>query len=91
MKVIDLKIRKYIVSSLTWAEGNVCSTRIWLDHILKKKIHLVVDWSKDNKEDYLQAMERSPIKDVEIKHLLKGALTDRIDDREIINGYRNCT
>lgn len=64
-------------------EGNGRSTRIWLDHILKSEIGMVVDWSKVDKEDYLLAMERSPIKDVEMKHLLKAALTDAIDDREV--------
>lgn len=64
-------------------EGNGRSTRIWLDHILKDEIGRVVDWSKVDKEDYLLAMERSPIKDVEIKVLLKGALTDEIDSRDI--------
>ncbi len=57
--------------------------RIWLDMILKQELRLVVDWSRVDKEDYLLAMERSPIKDVEIKVLLKNALTDRVDDREI--------
>lgn len=64
-------------------EGNGRSTRIWLDHILKSEIGMVVDWSKVDKEDYLLAMERSPIKDVEMKHLLKEVLTDAIDDREV--------
>ena len=64
-------------------EGNGRSTRIWLDHILKNKIGKVVDWSKVDKEDYLLAMERSPIKDVEIKVLLKGTLTDEINSREV--------
>ena len=64
-------------------EGNGRSTRIWLDLILKKEIKLVVDWNKVDKEDYLLAMERSPIKDVEIKVLLKNALTDQINDREV--------
>ena len=64
-------------------EGNGRSTRIWLDLILKKEIGYVVDWSKVDKEDYLLAMERSPIKDIEIKFLLKNALTDNIYDREI--------
>ena len=64
-------------------EGNGRSMRIWLDMILKKELKQVVDWSKVNKEDYLLAMERSPIKDVEIKVLLKSALTNRIDDREV--------
>ena len=64
-------------------EGNGCSTSIWLDHILKNEIGKVIDWSKVDKEDYLLAMERSPIKDVEIKVLLKGALTDKINSREV--------
>ncbi len=64
-------------------EGNGRSTRIWLDMILKKELKLVVDWNKVDKEDYLLAMERSPIKDVEIKVLLKNALTDQISSREV--------
>ena len=64
-------------------EGNGRSTRIWLDHILKTEIGKVMDWSKVDKEDYLLAMERSPIKDVEIKVLLKAALTDEINSREV--------
>ena len=64
-------------------EGNGRSARIWLDMILRKEIGKVVDWSKINKADYLLAMERSPIKNVEIKFLLKEALTDKIDDREV--------
>ena len=64
-------------------EGNGRSTRIWLDHILKKEIAQVIDWSQVDKEDYLLAMERSPIKDIEIKHILRNALTDKITDREI--------
>ena len=64
-------------------EGNGRSTRIWLDLMLKKEIGYVVDWSKVDKEDYLLAMERSPIKDIEIKFLLKNALTDNVNDREI--------
>ena len=64
-------------------EGNGRSTRIWLDLILKKELNLVVDWSKVDKTDYLLAMERSPIKDTEIKELLKQSLTDKVDDREV--------
>ena len=64
-------------------EGNGRSTRLWLDAILKKELQQVIDWSKVDKENYLLAMERSPIKDVEIKTLLKAALTDQIDDREV--------
>jgi cell filamentation protein len=64
-------------------EGNGRATRIWLDHILKNELGMVVDWSLVEKEDYLLAMERSPIKDIEIKHLLKNALTDKVDDRQV--------
>lgn len=64
-------------------EGNGRATRIWLDLIFKKELKMVVDWNKIYKEDYLSAMERSPIKDIEIKHLLKNALTDKINDREV--------
>lgn len=78
-------IEKYVEMNIAhpFREGNGRSTRIWLDHILKNGIGKVVDWSKVDKEDYLLAMERSPIKDVEIKVLLKGALTDEIDSRDI--------
>lgn len=64
-------------------EGNGRSMRIWLDCILRMEIGKVVDWSKVDKEDYLLAMERSPIRDIEIKHILKNALTDEIDSREM--------
>ena len=64
-------------------EGNGRSTRIWLDEILKKELSKVVDWSRVDKEDYLLAMERSPIKSTEIKAILKNALTDKIEDREV--------
>ena len=64
-------------------EGNGRATRIWLDMIFKKELKKVVDWSKIDKEDYLLAMERSPIKDIEIKHILRHALTDKINDREV--------
>ena len=79
----DAIIEKYVEMNVAhpFREGNGRSTRIWLDCILKKELGKVVDWSKVNKEDYLLAMERSPIKDVEIKVLLKEALTDKIDDR----------
>ena len=78
-------IEKYVEMNIAhpFREGNGRSTRIWLDHILKNEIGKVVDWSKVDKEDYLLAMERSPIKDVEIKVLLKGALTDEINSREV--------
>lgn len=81
----DEIIEKYIEMNIIhpFREGNGRSARIWLDLILKKELGLVVDWSKVNKEDYLLAMERSPIKDVEIKELLKKALTDKINDREV--------
>lgn len=79
----DEIIEKYVEMNVAhpFREGNGRSTRIWLDCILKKELGLVIDWSKVDKEDYLLAMERSPIKDVEIKILLKAALTDKIDDR----------
>lgn len=78
-------IEKYVEMNIAhpFREGNGRSTRIWLDHILKNEIGKVIDWSKVDKEDYLLAMERSPIKDVEIKVLLKCALTDETDSREI--------
>lgn len=78
-------VEKYVEMNIAhpFREGNGRSTRIWLDHILKNEISKVVDWSKVDKEDYLLAMERSPIKDVEIKVLLKGALTDEINSREV--------
>ncbi len=78
-------IEKYVEMNVAhpFREGNGRSTRIWLDSILKEKLKLVIDWSKVDKEDYLLAMERSPIKDVEIKVLLRAALTDKIDDREV--------
>ena len=81
----DEIIEKYVEMNIAhpFREGNGRSTRIWLDHILKVEIGMVVDWSKVDKEDYLLAMERSPIKDVEIKVLLKSALTDEINSREI--------
>lgn len=81
----DEIIEKYVEMNVAhpFREGNGRSTRIWLDHILKKELHLVVDWSKVNKGDYLSAMERSPIKDLEIKFLIKNALTEHIDDREV--------
>ncbi len=81
----DEIIEKYIEMNIAhpFREGNGRSTRIWLDRILKKEIHQVVDWSKVDKEDYLLAMERSPIKNTEIKLLLKSALTDKVEDREV--------
>ena len=78
-------IEKYVEMNIAhpFREGNGRSTRIWLDLILKKELNVVVDWSKIDKTDYLLAMERSPIKDVEIKELLKQGLTNKIDDREV--------
>lgn len=82
---IDEIIEKYVEMNVAhpFREGNGRSTRIWLDHILRHELKQVVDWSKVDKNDYLLAMERSPVKDVEIKVLLKQALTDQIDDRAI--------
>lgn len=81
----DEIIEKYVEMNVAhpFREGNGRSTRIWLDLILKKELQLVIDWSKVNKEDYLSAMERSPIKNLEIKFLLKNALTEHINDREV--------
>jgi len=81
----DEIIEKYVEMNVAhpFREGNGRSTRIWLDAILKKELHQVIDWSKVDKDDYLLAMERSPIKDVEIKTLLREALTDKIDDCEV--------
>lgn len=78
-------IEKYVEMNIAhpFREGNGRATRIWLDHILKKELGMVIDWSKVDKEDYLLAMERSPIRDIEIKHILKTALTDKINVREI--------
>ena len=84
-KSFDEIIAKYVEMNVAhpFREGNGRSTRIWLDLMLKKELNMVVDWSKVNKEDYLLAMERSPSKDLEIKHILKNALTDKVNDREI--------
>ncbi len=81
----DEIIEKYVEMNIAhpFREGNGRNTRIWLDAILKKEIKQVIDWNKVDKEDYLLAMERSPIKDIEIKHILKAALTDKINDREV--------
>jgi len=81
----DEIVEKYVEMNIAhpFREGNGRSTRIWLDCIFKKEIGKVVDWSKVDKEDYLLAMERSPIKDIEIKHILKAALTDDIHSREV--------
>ena len=81
----DEIIEKYVEMNVAhpFREGNGRSTRIWLDAILKKELRMVVDWSRVDKEDYLLAMERSPVKDLEIKALLRAALTDQIHDREV--------
>ena len=81
----DEIIEKYVEMNIAhpFREGNGRSARIWLDHMLKQKIGKVIDWSKVDKEDYLLAMERSPVKDIEIKYLLKNALTDEVDSREV--------
>lgn len=81
----DEIIEKYVEMNIAhpFREGNGRSTRIWLDLILKSTLNKVVDWSKVDKDDYLLAMERSPIKDLEIKYLLYEALTDKTDDREV--------
>ena len=81
----DEIVEKYVEMNIAhpFREGNGRSARIWLDCILKKEIGKVVDWSKVDKEDYLLAMERSPIRDIEIKHILKNALTDDINSREV--------
>ena len=81
----DEIVEKYVEMNIAhpFQEGNGRSARIWLDLILKKELGQVVDWSLVDKEDYLLAMERSPIRDIEIKHLLRKALTDQINNREI--------
>lgn len=78
-------IEKYVEMNIAhpFREGNGRSTRIWLDLILKKELNMVIDWSTVDKEDYLLAMERSPIKDIEIKYILKQALTDKVENREV--------
>ena len=81
----DEIVEKYVEMNIAhpFREGNGRSTRIWLDMMFKKELSMVVDWSKIDKEDYLLAMERSPIRDIEIKYLLKNALTTEIDSREV--------
>ena len=78
-------VEKYVEMNIAhpFREGNGRSTRIWLDLLLKKEIQQVIDWSMVDKTDYLLAMERSPVKDIEIKHVLRAALTDKIHDREV--------
>ncbi len=81
----DEIVEKYVEMNIAhpFREGNGRSTRIWLDQMLKHEIGKVVDWSKVDKEDYLLAMERSPIRDIEIKYALKNALTDQTESREV--------
>lgn len=81
----DEIVEKYIEMNIAhpFREGNGRSTRIWLDFIFKTELHKVVDWSKVDKRDYFLAMERSPVKDIEIKHILRSALTDDINSREV--------
>lgn len=81
----DTIVEKYVEMNIAhpFREGNGRATRIWLDLVLKRELGKVVDWSKVDKEDYLLAMERSPIRDIEIKHILKNALTGKINDREV--------
>ncbi len=81
----DEIVEKYVEMNVAhpFREGNGRSTRIWLDSIFKHELGLAIDWSLVNKEDYLLAMQRSPVRDLEIKHLLKEALTDKADDREV--------
>ncbi len=81
----DEIIEKYVDMNIAhpFREGNGRSARIWLDLMLKNEIGQVIDWSRVDKEEYLLAMERSPIKDIEIKHILRAALTDKINDRQL--------
>jgi len=84
-KTFDEIIEKYVEMNIAhpFREGNGRATRIWLDLILKKELKKVVDWNRVDKNDYLSAMARSPVKDAEIKHLLKNALTGKINDRGV--------
>lgn len=81
----DEIIEKYVEMNIAhpFREGNGRAMRLWLDHILKVNLNMVVDWNRIDKEDYLLAMERSPIRDIEIKHVIKNALTSEINNREI--------
>ena len=81
----DEIVEKYVEMNIAhpFREGNGRSTRIWLDLILKKELNRVIDWSLVDKDDYLLAMERSQVRDIEIKHVLRQALTDKTDDRDI--------
>lgn len=84
-KINEMPQNTYVEMNVAhpFCEGNGRSTRIWLDMILKKELNKVIDWSKINKEDYLLAMERSPVRDTEIKLLLKSALTDDVNNRDV--------
>ncbi len=84
-KTFDEIVEKYVEMNIAhpFREGNGRSTRIWLDHIFKCEMEKVIDWSKVDKEDYLLAMERSPIRDIEIKHILREALSDEVNSREM--------
>lgn len=81
----DEIVEKYVEMNIAhpFREGNGRATRIWLDLIFKKELKKVVDWNRIDKADYLSAMERSPVKDIEIKHLLQNALTDKINERDV--------
>ena len=81
----DEIVEKYVEMNIAhpFREGNGRSMRIWLDMMLKKEIGQVIDWRKVDKDDYLLAMERSPVRDIEIRHILRQALTDKVNDREI--------
>lgn len=88
----DEIVEKYVEMNIAhpFREGNGRSVRIWLDLMFKKEIHQVVDWNRVDREDYLLAMERSPIRDIEIKHVLKNALTDEINDHSVyVKGIDN--
>lgn len=84
-RTFDQIVEKYVEMNVAhpFREGNGRSTRIWLDAILKRELGVVVDWSRVDREDYLLAMERSPVRDTEIKAILKDALTDAVDDRQV--------
>ena len=81
----DEIVEKYVEMNIAhpFREGNGRATRIWLDLIFKKELKKVVDWNRIDKADYLSAMERSPVKDIEIKHLLQNALMDKINERDV--------
>ena len=83
---LDHIVEKYVEMNVAhpFREGNGRATRIWLDHMLRSELGRSVDWSEIGREDYLLAMERSPVRDTEIKALLKGALSDRLDDAELL-------